>query len=105
MINRKYLKNILSDFEAKIRFFSNFVKVREIDDLIIVSTNYITVNFNISKTLKDKSTIVKFFRKLHNVDNLSTKILIDVNIIESRKMTKSAFKLKSNFCQDILIDL
>ena len=105
MIDRKYLKNVLFNFESKIKSFSTSMKVRKIDDFTVISFNYITIDFSISETLKNKPAIVKFFKKLQIVDSLSTKVLIDMNIIDSERMTISASKLKIDSCQNILINL
>ena len=105
IIDRKYLKDVLSNFESKIKSSSTPMKVREIDDSTVISSDYITIDFSIPETLKDKPAIVRFFRKLHIVDSLSTKVLIDMNIIDSERMTISASKLRIDSCQNILINL
>ena len=104
MMNRKYLKNNVPDFEKRIKH-SDSVKIREIDDSIVISFDYINVNFSISETLSDKPVVTKFFRDLHIVNNLSAKILIDMNIIGSEKITISATKLRIDSCQRILINV
>ena len=84
---------------------SDFVKIRRMNVLIVTSFNYINVNFNISKILNDKYVVTRFFKNLHIVNNLSAKILIDMNIIDSEKMTISAIKLRIDLCQRILINV
>ena len=104
MMNRTYLKNNVSDFEKWIKH-SDSVKIRKINDSIVIFFNYIIVNFSISETLNDKSVVTRFFRNLHIVNNLSAKILIEINIINSERMTINATKLKIDSCRKILINV
>ena len=70
-----------------------------------IFTEYITLNFNFSRIIDKQSTIVKIFKNVRIVNDLSTKILIEINIIESKKMIINVNTLIINNCQNLRVNL
>ena len=68
--------------------------IREIDDREFFSADYVNLDFYIDDKIKNKSIIVYIKRDVHIVDNLKIKMLIDSDIICSKKMIVDLQKRK-----------
>lgn len=82
--DRCYVAKIIFDFKFLIKAVILF-KVKEIKNAIVFFTEYITLNFDFLEIIDKQSTIVKIFKDVRIVNNFSTKIFIEINIIESKK--------------------
>ena len=84
MINRKYLVAIKSN--VIIRRVNNLIRVRDIDSRVYDSLEYIKLNFYILKKLLDNFLVIVYFRKeIYIVENFRVNVLLDVNILKSKK--------------------
>ena len=104
MTNRIYVTAMLSNFMFKIKVTAS-LKVKSIDNVVVFSTESIILNFSFSETFDEKSAIVKFAKKIRLMNNLSIKILIEMNIIELECMTINANTLIIDSCKDLKVDL
>ena len=103
MTDRSYIKERLLDYDTKIRQTSS-LKIKSIDEIIIFFTECIILNFSFSEIIEDHSAIAKLFREVRLVDNLSAKILIDMNIIEFERMTVNVTTLIIDSCKNIRVN-
>ena len=104
MTNKSYIKKRLLNYNTKIKQTSS-LKIKNIDEIIIFSTECIILNFSFSKIIEEQSTIAKLFREVRLVDNFLTKILINMNIIEFERMIVNVTTLIINNCKNIKINL
>jgi hypothetical protein len=77
-----------------VRQIFEFVLIREIDDREHENSNYVILNLYIDEKIKNKSIIVHIKRDVHIIDDLKIKMLIDFDIIYSKKMTIDLKKKK-----------
>lgn len=83
--DRKYVLNQLSDIQ--ICRTDESVRVRDIDTTWHDISKYVMLNFFVFELINiDVSTKAHFRREIHLVNDLTAKILIDVNIIVSKEM-------------------
>ena len=104
MIDRKYLKKTVFDCFNKI-IIETVTKVRKIKIAIIISNEIIKLEMKISNFVLDKTARAKITEIFHIIDNLTTKILIKMNIIESERMKLNCKKLIIENCQKISVNL
>ena len=74
-------------FNVNIRQIIDSIKIRDIDDREHVNFDYVNLNIYFENKLKKKSSIVHVKKNVHVINNLRVKILIDIDIIYSKKMT------------------
>ena len=81
------------------------LSIREVDNKIIKLIEYIVVSVYFKSKYNDKSTIVKVNIKIYLINDLKTRLLIDVNIINSKNITLNFLKnyLIIESCQDFEI--
>ena len=81
LIDRNFLTTISHD---EIRTTTQFIRIRNIDFRQHDNSKYVKLKFYIrDKTAIDKFATIHFRRKMHVVNDLKIRILIDMNIIES----------------------
>ena len=103
MTNRCYVAKMISNFKFFIKAITSS-KVREIENTIVFFTKYITLNFDFSKIIDKQSIIVKIFEDVHIVNDFSTKIFIEINIIELERIITKVNTLIINNCQNFKIN-
>ena len=69
----------------------------------MLSTKYIAVTFNFLEIIEELSAIVKICRDIRIVNDFSTRILINMNIIESEKMIINVNTLIIDSCKNIKV--
>ena len=74
----------------------NLITVQSIKSTRYSTDKYVIFNFYISNLVNSQIKIIEIIMKVHLVDNLKTKLLINVDILNSEKMNIS-------FSQQILI--
>lgn len=80
LVDREFL---VSQFYEEIKRIIISLKMRNIDNREYNTSKYCELNFYITKILNNKaSTIAYFKREMHMIDNLRTKMLIDINILK-----------------------
>lgn len=85
LINRNYLQQAV--FDVKIKVFKSSIKVKNINFFVYDSFEYININFYVSSLVKfEKKVITHFIRKLYIVNELKTKIFINMNILSLEKI-------------------
>ena len=104
MTNRAYIVKMISDYKNKIRTTTS-LKIKEIDNAIVSFTEYIIVNFSFSGNMNEKPAIAKISRNVRIVNDLSIKILIDMNIIESKSMIINVNTLIIDSCRNLKMNL
>ena len=85
MTNRFYIVKTISNFKFKVQTITSF-KIKDIDNAIVFFRKYIILNFSFSEIINEYFAIVKMFKNVRIVDNLSAKTFINMNIIESKRM-------------------
>lgn len=98
LVDREYLKKSISNYKSKTKFTDTSIKVREIENAIIIFNEYIVVNLNVLDTIGEKSAIAKIIRSFYIVNNSVAKTLIDINIIDSKRIKISAIKFTIESC-------
>ena len=81
------------------------LKVKNINNVMIFFTESIILKFNFSEIIDKNFAIVKLSKKIRLVNNLSTKILFKINIINFKNMTINVNILFINSCKNIEIKL
>ena len=83
--NRRYILNrLLKIFIFRI---NKSIRVRDIDTIWHDIFEYIMIDFYVFKmTIVDTFVKTHFIREIHLIDNLSTKIFIEINVITSKEM-------------------
>ena len=104
MIDRKYLKRTVLDCFNRI-IIETVTKVRKIKTTIIISNESIKLEMKISDFILDKTAWARITEIFHLIDNLTTKILLKMNIIESERMKLNFKKLIIENCQEISVNL
>ena len=101
MIDRLYLCKFVFEYKLRIKKFAS-IKVRSIDKTIITFSERIELEFDIFEFFKEKSATAKIKNVFHIVDNLTIKILINMNIIESKRMKIDFQKVQIESCDDMI---
>ena len=104
MTNRSFIFTMISNYAFKIKVIASF-RVRNIKNAIVFSIEIIILDFSFSEIINEAFAVAKLFRKIRIVDNLSIKILIEMNIINLEKMIINANTLIIYSCKNIKIDL
>ena len=104
MTDRFFVSSMISEYASKIKNTTS-LKVKDIEDAIVSSTETIVLNFSFFEIINEKVTIAKLSRKMRIVNNLSTKILIEMNIINFENMTINVNTLIIDSCKNIKVDL
>ena len=99
MTNRAYIVKIISDYKNRIRTTTS-LKVKGIDNAIVSFTEYIIVDFNFSENMNEKFAIARISKNIRIVNDLSIKIFIDINIIESKSMSINVNTFIIDNCQN-----
>lgn len=95
----------MSNYKSKIKTTDTSIKMRKIEKFVIVFSESIKINIDISEFLHEKSITAKISKTFHIMNDLSVKILIKMNIIESKRMIIDFKKLAIENCQNVLIEL
>ena len=77
---------------AKIHIMSILLSIKEVDNKIIQSIEYVVVSVYFKDKYNNKSIIVEVIMKIHLIDDLKVKLLIDVNIINSEDIILNFLK-------------
>ena len=91
--------------DAKIHIISVLLSIREVDNKIIKSIEYVIVSVYFKDKCYNKSIIVEVIMKIYLINDLKTKLLIDVDIIDSEDITLNFLenRLVIESCQDFKI--
>ena len=69
-----------------VRQIIHSIKIRDIDEREYINFDYVNLNIYLENKLKKKSSIVHVKKNVYMINNLRVKILIDIDIICSKKM-------------------
>ena len=87
LINRKFLMQKIFDYRTHIRLSSKFLKIRDIDDAVVIIIDYILLIFWIFEVaIDDKNAIAIFTKRIYIVKELKTKILMSNDIFEWKQI-------------------
>ena len=64
----------------------DFIRIREIDNIVLDSKKYFFVKFRIFDKINDKLTIVNFIKNINIVNELKAKMFLNNNIIKSKNI-------------------
>ena len=106
--DKKFIKSITSNFTTKIRKLMSLISIRDIKNKIHNSDEYILMNDFIKETLLNDTSAIAFFqREVHLINNLKMKMLIDIDILSSKRIQINLNDkiLQINSCQDIIIKI
>lgn len=98
MTNRLFIKERMTSYQIRIRKITLF-RIKNIDEIIMSFIECITLNFNFSKTIHESFAIAKISKKMPIVDNFSTKIFIEINVINLEQITINVNVLIINNCK------
>lgn len=105
IIDRIFLANKI--LRHVIKYISQSIRVRNIDDVIISFFEYIYLEFVFNNTLKKLSIVDKMRRQIHIVNNLKINIFIDSNILDFKRIILDfviEFFIIDSYC-DIMISM
>ena len=105
MIDRNYLCKMISKYKSKIRITDSSTKVRNIEASVIVFSEFIILNMNISKFLHERLITERITENFHIVEDLSVKILIEMNIIGLERMKIDFRNLMIESCENMSVEL
>ena len=95
--------------DIKILYTIKSIIVREIDKARYISLEYIKVNIFLVDELKEKLSIIKVSRDIYLIKDLDLKILIKINILESKDaiidILIKRLRLKNNILYLLIIKL
>ncbi len=106
--DREFIESITSNFATKIRKLTSSILIRDIENKIHNSDEYILMNDFIKETLwNDTSAIAFFQREVHLMNDFKMKMLIDVDILSSKRIQINLNDriLQINSCQDIIVKI
>ena len=84
LINRNFLTQKVVDYATHVRQCAKSLKIRNIDDVVVIITIYISFIFRIfDVTANDKNAIAIFIKKIYIMKELKTKILLSNDIFDS----------------------
>ena len=104
MIDRIYLSKLISDYKSKIKTFTS-IRIRSIEKTIVTFNEHIQLNLDILGFFNEKAAIAKIKELFHIVENLTAKILIEMNIIESKQMKIDFEKVHIRSCENLMTNL
>ena len=67
----------------------NLITVQNIESTRYLTDEYVILNFYISDLVNDQIEVIEIIVEVHLVCNLKAKLLIDVNILDLKKMNIS----------------
>ena len=70
----------------------NSIIIQNIESTRYSTDEYVILNFYISDLVNDQIKIIEIIMKVHLVCNLKAKLLIDVNILNSKKINIDFFQ-------------
>ena len=106
LINRNFLTQKIVDYATHVRQCAKSLKIRNIDDVVVIITIYISLIFRIfDVTADDKNAIAIFIRKIYIVKELKTKIFLSNDILDSEQININVEKqvLIIDSCKNIKI--
>ena len=105
IIDRAYFCKLISNYKSRIKTIDTSTKVRNIETSVVIFNESIKINMNIFDLLNEKSVTTRILEIFHIVKELSVKILIEMNIIDSERMIINSNKVIIENCQNMSIDL
>ena len=84
-INKKWF--YVLNFKIIVRQIIDSIKIRDINDREYFNFDYINLNFYLKNKFKKNFSIIYIKKNVHVINNLKIKILINIDIICSKKMT------------------
>ena len=106
LINRNFLTQKVVDYATHVRQCAKSLKIRDIDDVVVIITIYISLIFRVlDVTADDKNVIAIFIKKIYIVKELKTKIFLSNDILDSNQININVEKqvLIINNCKNIKI--
>ena len=67
----------------------NSITVQSIESIKYLTDKYVILNFYISNLVNNQIEIIEIITKIHLICNLKAKLLIDVDILDLKKMNIS----------------
>ena len=108
LIDRKFLMQKIFDYRTHARLSSKSLKIRDIDDAVVIIIDYISLIFRIFEVaIDDKNAIAIFTRRIYIVKKLKTKILMNNDILESKQININVNKqiVIIESCKNIKVQL
>ena len=88
LIDRKFLMQKIFDYQIYARQIMKFFKIRDIENVVVITTNHISLIFRIFEiSINDENAIVTFIRQIYIMKKLKTKIFLDNDILSSKQMS------------------
>ena len=100
---------ISEHLDTKISYTAESIIVREIDKARYISLEYIRANIFLVDELERKPLMIKISRNIHLIKDLDLKILIEMNILESKgaviDISAKRLRLRNNILYLLTIKL
>ncbi len=83
--DREFIESITLNFATKVRKLTSSISIRNIENKIHNSDEYILMNDFIKETLLNNTSAIAFFqREVYLINDLKMKMLIDIDILSSK---------------------
>ena len=108
LIDRKFLMQKIFDYRIHARQTMKFFKVRDIENVVVTIIDHISLIFRVFEiSTNDENAIVTFTRQIYIVKELKTKIFLDNDILNSKRMSINVDKqmIIIENCKNIKIQL
>ena len=92
LIDRDFLAQKIPGYQNLMKQKSEAIRVRDIDNAMLSSSDYLSLRFRLPGELKQMSAIASFTRHAYIVDKLKAKVLISNDIIEPEKIVPNVAK-------------
>ena len=100
MIDKAYLCKLIFNYKLTVKTSSS-IKVRDIEKTIVTFNERIELNLEIFDLFNKRATIARIKEMFHIVENFTVKILIEMNIIESKRMKIDCERIYIKSCNVI----
>ena len=105
IIDRNYFCKTISKYKFNIRITDSSIKIRNIELFVVVFSEFIILNMNISRFLNEKLITERIIDIFYIVKKLSIKILIEMNIIKFKRIKIDFRNFMIENCKNMLIEL
>ena len=108
LINRNFLTQKVVDYATHVRQCAKSLKIRDIDDVVVIITIYISLIFRIlDVTTDDRNVIAIFIKSIYIMKKLKTKILLSNDILDSKQINIDVEKqiVTIESCKNVKVQL
>ena len=105
--NRSFLAEEIPNYQRLVKQRTKPIRVRNINNAVLDSKKYLSIEFKMPDELNDKLTIATFTKNVNIINRLKTKLLLSNNILEPKNIVLDISKNVAiiNSCQNLTTSL